>query len=177
MINLQGFGKSKTVTKRRTLVCRKLFKRWNSTGKNKRRLCPGKPIITLSGQFFISQELISIFSQPFKKDPVVLKTYDNIKKSEEAKGIIEEALTILKPPGEIHYLHHHPVIRPEKSATKLRIVYDVSSSIEGPSLNQCLETGPNLLPKLTDILIRFRSYQVALISDIKQAFLNVSVKV
>ena len=98
-------------------------------------------------------------------------------KSEEDKGIIEEALTILKPPGEVHYLHHHPVIRPEKSATKLRIVYDVSSSIEGPSLNQCLETGPNLLPKLTDILIRFRSYQVALISDIKQAFLNVSVKV
>ena len=71
---------------------------------------------------------------------------------------------------------HHPVIRPEKSATKLGIVYDASSSIEGPSLNQCLETWPNILPILIDILIRFRSYKVALISDIKQAFLNVSVK-
>ena len=71
---------------------------------------------------------------------------------------------------------HHPVIRPEKSTTRLRIVYDASSSIERPSLNQCLETGPNLLPKLIDILIRFRSYKVALISDIKQAFLNVSIK-
>ena len=48
--------------------------------------------------------------------------------------------------------------------------------MEGPSLNQCLETRPNLLPKLIDVLIRFRSYKVALISDIKQAFLNVSVK-
>ena len=137
MINLQGFGKSKTVTKRRTLVCRKLFKRWNSTGKNTRPLCSGKPIITLTGQVFISQELISIFSQPFKKDPAVLKTYDNIMKSEEDKGIIEEALTILKPPGEVHYLHHHPVIRPEKSTTKLHIVYDTSST-EGASLNQFL---------------------------------------
>ena len=71
---------------------------------------------------------------------------------------------------------HHLVIQPEKSTTKLRIVYNTSSSIDGPSLNQCLETGPNLLPKLIDILIRLRSYKVALISDIKQAFLNVSVK-
>ena len=37
-------------------------------------------------------------------------------KSEEAEGIIE------KPPGEVHYLLHHPVIRPEKSTTKLSIV-------------------------------------------------------
>ena len=71
---------------------------------------------------------------------------------------------------------HHPVILPEKSTTKLRIVYDASSSIEGPSLNQYLETGVNLLPELVDILIRFRSYKAALISDIKQAFLNMPVK-
>ena len=71
---------------------------------------------------------------------------------------------------------HHPVILPEKSTTKLRIVYDASSSIEGPSLNQCLETGPNLLPELIDILIRLCSYKIALISDIKQVFLNVSFK-
>ena len=36
------------------------------------------------------------------EDPVVLKTYGNITKSEEAEGIIEEPLTILKPPGEVH---------------------------------------------------------------------------
>ena len=39
-----------------------------------------------------------------------------------------------------------------------------------------METGLNLPPKLIDILIRFRSSKVALISNIKQAFLNVSVK-
>ena len=81
--------------------------------------------------------------------------------------IIEEPPTNLKPPSEVHYLPHHPVIRPEKSTTKLSIVY-ATSSTEGPLLNQCLETGPNLLPKLIDISVRFRSYKVALISDIKQ---------
>ena len=69
------------------------------------------------------------------KDPIVLKTYDNIIKSEEAEGITEGPTAILKPPGEVHYLPHHPVIRLDKSATKLRVVYDDSSSFEGPSLN------------------------------------------
>ena len=57
-----------------------------------------------------------------KKDRVVLKTYDDIIKSEEAEGIIEEPPTILKSPGEVPHLPHHPIIRPEKSTTKLRIV-------------------------------------------------------
>ena len=51
--------------------------------------------------------LVSLVNR-LKKDPVVLKTYDNIIKSEEAEGIIEEPLTILKPPGEVHYLPYHP---------------------------------------------------------------------
>ena len=126
--------------------------------------------VLLLDTFLLAKNRVVSLLKRLKKDPVILKTYDNIIKSEETEGITEES------PGEVHYLPHHPIIRPEKSTTKLRIVYDASSSIEGPSLNQCLETGPNLLPKLIDILIRFRSYKVALISDIKQEFLNVSVK-
>ena len=53
--------------------------------------------------------LVSLVNR-FKKDPVVLKTYHSIIKSEEAEGIIEESPTILKPPGEIHYLSHRPLV-------------------------------------------------------------------
>ena len=84
--------------------------------------------------------------------------------------------TILKPPGEVHYLPHHPVIWPNKSTTKLHSFYNASSTVKGLLLDQCLKTGSNLLPKLIDILITFRSYKVVLISDSKQAFWNVSVK-
>ena len=112
----------------------------------------------------------------FKKRPCSSQNLWRYYKIWRTEVIIEEPPTILKPPGEVHYLPHHPVIRPNKSATKLCIVYDASSLIEKTSLNQCLETGTNLLPELIDILIRFRSYKVAFISDIKQAFLNVSVK-
>ena len=42
-------------------------------------------------------------------------------------------------------------------------------------MNDCLEKGPCILPQIFDVLVRFRAYKVALISDIKQAYLNVEV--
>ena len=75
----------------------------------------------------------------------------------------------------MHYLPHHPVIRTDKSTSRVRIVYDASAKRDGPSLNDCLETGPNTLPQIIDILLRFRLNKIALISDVKQAFLNVSI--
>ena len=60
---------------------------------------------------------------------------------------------------------HHAVIREDKKTTKLQIVYDGSARKDGDdvSLNDCLLTGPNLIPKLFDILVRFRLYPIALI--------------
>ena len=52
-------------------------------------------------------QLVSLVNR-LNKDPIVLKTYDIFIKSEEAEGIIEVIATILKPPGEIHYLPQPP---------------------------------------------------------------------
>ena len=57
----------------------------------------------------------------------------------------------------------------------MRIVFDASAKNNGPSLNDCLDTGPSLLPLLYDILLRFRAKNVVLIGDIEKAFLNISV--
>ena len=110
-----------------------------------------------------------------KRDPVTLQEYDSILKKQESEGIIEEPPEIFKPAGTVHYLLHHLVIRTDKSTSRVRIVYDASAKRDGPSLNDCLETGPNTLPQIIDILLRFRLNKIALISDIKQAFLNVSI--
>jgi len=58
--------------------------------------------------------------------------------------------------------------------TKLRVVYDDSAREEdgSPSLSDCLLTGPNYVPMLFDILLRFRTYPVALTGDIEKAFLK-----
>ena len=41
-----------------------------------------------------------------------------------------------------------------------------------PSLNDCLETVPNLLLQIIDILVTFRCYRIGLIGDIQTAFLH-----
>ena len=71
---------------------------------------------------------------------------------------------------KVHYLPHHTVIRRDKDTTKVRVVYDASSRSIGPSLNSCLHTGPKFYQKILEILLRFRSYPIALVADIKKAF-------
>ena len=77
----------------------------------------------------------------------------------------------------IHYMPHHAVVRQDKDTTKLRVVYDVSakSESEGRSLNEFLETGPNFIPHLFDVLVRFRWNPVAISADIEKAFLMVGI--
>ena len=77
--------------------------------------------------------------------------------------------------GSVHYLPHRPIIREDRNTTKVRPVFDASAKTTGPSLNDCLHTGPNLLSMIYDILIRFELHRIILMSDIKQAFLDVEV--
>ncbi len=43
------------------------------------------------------------------------------------------------------------------------------------SINECLETGPNLLPHLFDVVIKFRGYPIAMVADVEKAFHQVII--
>jgi hypothetical protein len=75
------------------------------------------------------------------------------------------------------YLPHHAVKKERRGKIEWRIIFDASSS-EGnnPSLNDVLEMGPNLLPEVLATLLRFREKRVAIIGDIQQAFLQLSLE-
>jgi hypothetical protein len=106
----------------------------------------------------------------------VLEEYDRVINEQLKTGVIERAEeSTPKSLGKVHYLPHREVVRPEKSTTKLRVVYDASARSNGPSLNDCLYVGPSLLPLLFDILHRFRLHRIALVADIEKAFLNISI--
>ena len=77
--------------------------------------------------------------------------------------------------GEVTYLPHRAVLREDKQTTKLRVVFDASAKKSGPSLNDCMYKGPCLIPLLYDMLVRFRINNVAIVADIEQAFLQISV--
>ncbi|XP_064470244.1 uncharacterized protein LOC135384997 [Ornithodoros turicata] len=71
---------------------------------------------------------------------------------------------------------HHAVIRESSSTTKLRVVFDASShESDARSLNDNLESGPNLNSDLVALLLNFRKYRVALVADIEKAFLQISI--
>jgi len=94
------------------------------------------------------------------------------------KDIIEQVETSLQPTGLVHYIPHHAVIKPDKSTTKLRIVYDASAKPQkaNKSLNNCLYRGPVMLNDLTGIMLRFRTHPIAVVSDIENAFLKVGLQ-
>ena len=111
-----------------------------------------------------------------RQNPEQLQLYDSIIRDQLRQGIVEE----IKGPsdgnvGRLHYLPHHPVLRQDSETTKVRVVYDASARTDGPSLNDCLHTGPKFGQSILDILLRFRLHKVALIGDIERAFLMISV--
>jgi hypothetical protein len=107
----------------------------------------------------------------------IINDYDQIFVEYEKGQIIERVPSdqVAKEPGQVHYLPHRPVIRNDKDTTKIRAVFDASCKVNGPSLNECLYSGPNLIAKIFDILLRFRLNKIGVLADIKQAFLNVGI--
>ncbi|XP_071052941.1 uncharacterized protein [Onthophagus taurus] len=94
-----------------------------------------------------------------------------------SEGIIERI-----PQDEIdntaHYLPHRPVFKESSTTTKVRPVFDASAKEKGrPSLNDCLEKGINLIELIPDVLLRFRIERVGVTSDIRKAFLQISLNV
>ena len=103
--------------------------------------------------------------------------YNNIFKNYLNEGIIKKVNDESAIPGCVHYLPHRAVIRNDKEATKVRVVFDASAKLpKSPSLNECLYAGPCLLSLVYDILLRFHLQKIVLIYDIKQAFLNVGIR-
>ena len=78
-----------------------------------------------------------------------------------------------KLPDQTWFLPHFPILRPDKSTTKLRIVFDASARSNNISLNDVIHQGPKLQNDLTSILIRFRHRPVAVMCDIQEMYLQI----
>ncbi|XP_035206717.1 uncharacterized protein LOC118181649 [Stegodyphus dumicola] len=73
------------------------------------------------------------------------------------------------------YLPHRGSFK-ENSTTKVRPVFDASNRKKGfSSLNDFLEKEPNNLELIPSLLVRFRQKSIGVISNIKRAFLQISI--
>ncbi|UYV69015.1 KLHL10 [Cordylochernes scorpioides] len=102
--------------------------------------------------------------------------YDEVFRSWFRENLIEEVdREDIRPTG--HYLPHRPIYKVQSQTTPIRPVYDASckASKRSLSLNECLETGPNLIELLPEILIRLREKKIGAIADIRKAFQTVGI--
>ena len=122
---------------------------------------------------------LKLLHHKLKKQPELLVEYNKCIEDQIQAGIVEEVPSSEddKNKNEVHYLPHHGVVRNDKVTTKLRVVYDGSATTadRGYSLNDCLLTGPNYIPQIFEMLVKFRVNPVGLVADIEKAFLMVGI--
>ena len=116
---------------------------------------------------------LKILLRRLKGSPDLLRQYQAHLQDHMERDFVEAvpADELEGQPGATHYLTHHPVVRSDKVSTKIRSVFDASSG--KPSLNYCLESGPNQIQSLFNILLRFRRHKIALTADVEKAFLQI----
>ncbi|CAK1601381.1 unnamed protein product [Parnassius mnemosyne] len=102
-----------------------------------------------------------------------LKMYDQVLQDWKKNDIIER---VINDTNTGHYLPHHSVIKLSSMTTRVRPVFDASTKDNnGWTLNGCLDKGINMIELLPKLLIQFRKGAYGVISDIKQAFLQISI--
>ena len=106
----------------------------------------------------------------------IWKTFQEVVQSYFDLGHAEEVPAAEQPHHPHFYLPMHAVFKDSSSSTKLRVVFDGSAATtSGLSLNQALLVGPTIQPTLSTILIRFRTYIIALNADISKMFREVKL--
>ncbi|XP_051161418.1 uncharacterized protein LOC127281645 [Leptopilina boulardi] len=126
----------------------------------------------VSQNFELSKKRLNNTVAKLKRDDLFFQ-YDQVFKEWQDEGIIEPVVG--ESGSACHYLPHRPVVK-EESTTKIRPVFDASANVAGfPSLNQCLEKGPNLIELIPATLLRFREHEIAVLADIRKAFLQIGI--
>ena len=111
------------------------------------------------------------------KRPAVKAQYVQVMKGHQEKGYVSRvsADDVEQDGMSQWYLPHFPIVREDKSTTKVRIVFDAAAQWDGKSINDEMFTGPALQNNLVQILMKFCLEPVALVGDISEMFLQVGL--
>ena len=105
---------------------------------------------------------------------MLLQKYDSIIQDQLKKENIEKVDDETEEGSIKRYIPQHAVLTPDRTTTKVRIVYDTSAKTKKGchSFNECLYRGPVTLDDLCGLLLRFRT----LVADIEKAFLQIGLQ-
>ncbi|XP_076302063.1 uncharacterized protein LOC143220282 [Lasioglossum baleicum] len=129
-----------------------------------------------SGSRTASWHALRRMEQRCKKDEQFKTLYSSFMKEYIELKHMSLASEALKD-QPVHYLPHHGVLKPSSTTTKLRVVFNGSwSGGSQHSLNDCLHVGPNLLPLLADVLLRWRMHLYVVTADVTKMYRQILVQ-
>ncbi|XP_029674246.1 uncharacterized protein LOC115242242 [Formica exsecta] len=160
--------------------CEDHFVRTHTRGPDGRytvRLPVVEPLPDLSGTRRAALRVLKHMETRFSRDASFHELYaDFLRQYADLHHMTPASSDADRVNKRLCYLPHHGVMREASSTTKLRVVFNGSSRLpSGETLNQHLQVGPNLLPALADILLRWRRHRYAIASDIEKMYRQIDV--
>lgn len=112
-----------------------------------------------------------------RKNPELKKSVDAQLEDHLKKGYVRKLADeeLSKPPERVWYLPLLLVQNPKKP-NKIRPVYDAAAKVGNISLNSVLLTGPDVVPSLFGIILRFREGKFAATGDIREMFHQIKIR-
>ncbi|RLU26233.1 hypothetical protein DMN91_000026 [Ooceraea biroi] len=126
----------------------------------------------------IARKRLHRLEHTLKGNEAMYNQYINIMREYINLGHMSEVSNFDNPAESIVYLPHHGVVKEASSSTKLRVVFDASvKNNKDVSLNDALLVVPVLHDNLTEIVVRFRFFKIALTADLQKMYRQISVHI
>ncbi|GFV38254.1 integrase catalytic domain-containing protein [Trichonephila clavipes] len=105
------------------------------------------------------------------RDPRYLNLYIDFIHEYEQLGRMKEVVAENDNSEIAYYMPHHGILRPEKSTTKLRVVFNATNpTSNGLSLNSIQYNGGLVKNYLFTIMIKYREHPYAFTADVKMMY-------
>jgi len=140
--------------------CENFFRRTHSRtadGRYVMRLPVVSPLQDFSATCSSVLRVLFSMKRRFARDSPFHALYSDFMRQYEDLRHMSRITPAAKSNESVNYLPHHGVLRKTSVTTKLRVVFNGSTlATSGRTLNYHLMVGPNLLPPLADVLLRWR---------------------
>nr|XP_021003491.2 uncharacterized protein LOC110283143 [Parasteatoda tepidariorum] len=129
---------------------------------------------TMGESRYIAQKRLNQTVRRLNTNPEMKKLYCEFINEYENLNHMEKVVDDVSP-SLSYYMPHHGIFRPDKTSTKLRVVFNASTPTStGQSLNDILLTG-EVRENVFDLIVRFRKHKIALTADIRKMFRQILI--
>ena len=153
--------------------------RRDSSGRYIVRLPMRKPERSpASGSLGVAKRALARVQAKMELDPEYAREYRKFMNDYEALGHMRAIPDSALPPdsSRVFYLPHHAIQQVSDQTRKFRVVFNASCKVgSGPSVNECLHTGPPLQSDLVTVICKWRLYRIAAGADIEKMYRQILV--